>query len=107
MDYYSMLPPRGMRDFQMFICRVWCIHFWEIEIQFPDRVARQFGLFQTVPPNAPLAFQQLEDLRSYIRASGLTNDGHSVDWNKHFAKYITAQPLCLLGQNPYDLTRYN
>jgi hypothetical protein len=38
-------------------CRVWMIHFWMVENHYPDRVMRQFGLFQQVPPPAPIDYQ--------------------------------------------------
>jgi hypothetical protein len=38
---------------------VWMIHFWMVENHYPDRVMRQFGLFQQVPPPAPIDYQQV------------------------------------------------
>jgi hypothetical protein len=38
---------------------VWMIHFWIVENHYPDRVMRQFDLFQQVPPPAPIDYQQV------------------------------------------------
>ena len=107
MSYYADLPSRGMRDQQMFTCRMWCIYFWEVEIHCPERVLRQFGLFQTVPPPAPVDFEYLEDLRSWNRGNGLLNDGFSVDWRDQFENYIEAEHVAVGEQRPYDRDRYD
>ena len=96
-----------MRDLPFFTCRVWFVHFWEIEIPCPDRVLRQFGLFQTVPPPAPPPFQYLEELRGWVRSSGLYEDGTSVDWRTQFADYIAAAPATVGEDRPYDMARYD
>lgn len=81
-----------MRDQALFSCRMWCIHFWEVEYHLPERVFRQFGLFQEIPPPAPPAFSYLEDIRKWTRGRGLFDDGSSVDWSAHFHQFIVDPP---------------
>ncbi|XP_078170581.1 protein MAINTENANCE OF MERISTEMS-like [Carex rostrata] len=88
--YQYLQPSIGIRDQAFFASRVWCIHFWMVEIHLPERVFRQFGLFQAVPPPAPPSFKRLEELRKWTRADGLYTDGTSGDWSEHFSEYIAA-----------------
>ena len=111
--YVNNLPWAGIRDQGYFPCRMWCIHFWEVEIHLPERVFRQFGLYQAVPPPAPLPFSDLEEIRKYTRAAGLYADGHSADWNDHLQSYIDTPPQLLAQFSedrqliPYLPDRYN
>ncbi|KAJ1702981.1 hypothetical protein LUZ63_002760 [Rhynchospora breviuscula] len=59
-----LLPPVVI-DYAAFCARVPCIHFWMIEWQLSDRVMRQFGLFQTVPPPPPVDWSTMEKLHAY------------------------------------------
>ena len=105
--YYHQLPWRGIRDQDIFRYRMWLVHFWECEIHLPERVYRQFGLFQLVPPLAPLPFDYLEGIRSMTRAQGLDrDDGFSADWNTHWAEHIATQPCAIGEPGPYDVDRY-
>ncbi|XP_078156080.1 serine/threonine-protein phosphatase 7 long form homolog [Carex rostrata] len=65
--YENIMHWHWIRDQAFFPCRVWCIHFWEVEYHLPERVFRQFGLFQAIPPPAPPAFSLLEDIRKWTR----------------------------------------
>ncbi|XP_078180478.1 serine/threonine-protein phosphatase 7 long form homolog isoform X1 [Carex rostrata] len=77
--YQYLQPSVGIRDKAFFTCRVWCIHLWVVEIHLPERVFRQFGLFQAVPPPAPPSFKDLEEIRKWTRADGLYGDATSAD----------------------------
>ena len=50
----ELFHPRVQRDSRFFLARVPLIHFWEVEYHYPDRVMRQFGLYQSIPPSSPL-----------------------------------------------------
>jgi hypothetical protein len=45
---------------------VWMIHLWMVENHYPDRVMRQFGLFQQVPSPTSINYQHV---LTYIRTS--------------------------------------
>jgi hypothetical protein len=43
----------------MWTCRVWMIYFWMIENHYPDRVMRQFNLYQQVPPSILIPYKYM------------------------------------------------
>jgi hypothetical protein len=54
------------------------IHFWMVDNHYPDRVMRQFGLFQQVPPPALINYQQVLTYRNNKHTSG-GGEGQNVD----------------------------
>lgn len=52
-DYMEQMPAQVMNDRIWWFARVPLIHFWIIEFHYPDRVMRQFGRRQIIPPHPP------------------------------------------------------
>lgn len=105
--YYQNLHARGHRDIPMWCCRVYCTHFWIVEFHHPDRVMRQYGLFQTVPPPDPLPWDHLKELRTWTHMSGVHSDGTLTDWRNAHKEYINANAIPVVEQRPYDPSRYD
>jgi hypothetical protein len=57
-------------------------------MHYPDRVMRQFGLYQTVPPPPPLDYSFVRNLRKNRHSA---NTGQ-CDWGDLFRAYINAEP---------------
>ena len=55
-EVLTRLPSVTQRDRGLWLARVPIIHFWIVSHHYPDRVMRQFGYRQPVPPPAPLAW---------------------------------------------------
>ena len=49
----DLAPPSILNEQALWFARVPLIHFWSVEFHYPDRVMRQFGRKQIVPPPAP------------------------------------------------------
>jgi hypothetical protein len=50
---------------------------------YSDRVMRQFGLFQQVPPPAPINYQQVLTYRKNKHTSG-GGEGQNVNWAQYY-----------------------
>jgi hypothetical protein len=61
------------------MCRVWMIYFWMVKNHYPDRVMRQFNLFQQIPPATPIDYQQVLTYRKNKHTLG-GGEGQNVDW---------------------------
>jgi len=105
--YFNDLHGRGHRDMHMWLCRVYCVTFWIVEFYHPDRVMRQFNLFQTVPPPDPLEWDHLEDIRQWTRMSGVHSDDALTDWRREHREFIRTNPIPVVEQRPYDPDRYD
>jgi Plant mobile domain len=46
----TRLPSVVHRDMDIWMVRVTLIHFWVVAYYYPDRIMRQFGLSQAIPP---------------------------------------------------------
>jgi hypothetical protein len=62
---------------------VWMIHLWMVENHYPDRVMRQFGLFQQAPLPTPIDYQQVLTYRKNKHTSG-DGEGQNVDWAQYY-----------------------
>jgi Plant mobile domain len=85
--YYSVmtrLPSVVHRDLDIWMARVPLIHFWVVPYYYPNRVKRQFGLSQTIPPPDPLPWsthRQLDSVEHTMKIAGM-------DWRIHWRSYI-------------------
>lgn len=80
------------------------IYFWMVEFQHADKVIRQFGKYQEVPPPPPLAW----DI-SYLRKTW-HHDGNSTKdgcWAVTLSEFID-KPAVLIGeQRPCDMSMHH
>jgi hypothetical protein len=86
-------------------CRVWMIHFWMVENHYPDRVMRQFGLFQQVPPPAPIDYQQILTYRKDKHTSG-GDEGQNIDWAEYYWWAQNEPELPITESRPYDYAQH-
>jgi hypothetical protein len=86
-------------------CRVWMIHFWMVENHYPDRVMRQFGLFQQVPPPAPIDYQQILTYRKDKHTSG-GGKGQNIDWAEYYWWAQDEPELPITESRPYDYAQH-
>lgn len=78
-----MSMPRRVRAERAFwYSRVPLIHFWIIEFHYPDRVMRQLGRKQTIPPPPPHDESKLRQLHK------INHTGKPRDWRKLHAEYV-------------------
>ncbi|XP_078182588.1 serine/threonine-protein phosphatase 7 long form homolog [Carex rostrata] len=56
-DYYDQLPRHVQGQKRYWMSCGYVIHFWMVEYQHADRVMRQFGRYQEIPPPPPLPYR--------------------------------------------------
>ena len=78
-----LLPGRVMVDRHIWFARISVIFFWIVEMHYPDRVMRQFGLYQRVPPPTPLDWIVVDGLRGISHTTHDTN----TDWAETHRRY--------------------
>ena len=90
-------------DQAYWLARVPLICFWIVAWHYPERVMRQFGLFQSVPPPNPHSWTDLQALNKI---------GHypktSTNWSIKHAPYIGMwdHPHIINETRPYDESTY-
>ena len=99
----SLLPAVVQTDSEIWTAKIPLIHFWIVETHYPDRVMRQFGLFQHIPPPDPLSW----DIHlSLHRVTRLSTEG--TNWAEKWEEYIRPweRPRDQLVNEvrPYDIT---
>jgi hypothetical protein len=81
------------------------IHFWMVEYQHANRVMRQFGKYQEVPPPPPLAYDQISYLREAWRHDGnSTMDGC---WALTHKSFIEMDPVLIREHRPYEMSMHH
>jgi hypothetical protein len=81
------------------------IHFWMVENCYSDRVMRQFGLFQQVPPPASIDYQQILTYRKDKHTSG-GGEGQNIDWAEYYWWAQDEPKLPITESRPYDYAQY-
>jgi hypothetical protein len=72
-----------MRDFRIWFARVPMIYYWIVAWHYPDRVMRQLGYYQSIPPPPPHSWTELQRLNKF------THGGRTiVDWRNKHAQYV-------------------
>ncbi|KAJ3707989.1 hypothetical protein LUZ61_011694 [Rhynchospora tenuis] len=77
------------------------LHFWTVEMYNPERVSRQFGFYQTIPPFLRCTDEALHGIKR----------GNSDGWLTKYATYVNAWGdrwnLLLADQRPFDIAMHN
>jgi hypothetical protein len=74
-----------------------------VDNHYPDRVMRQFGLFQQVPPPTPI--QQVLTYRKNKHTSG-GGEVQNVDWAQYYWWALDEPELPITELQPYDYVQY-
>ena len=116
---------------QFWLARIPCICFWIVAWHYPDRVMRQFGLFQVItptyhffsfvycmlflgfvycklffqviPPPSPNSWTELNALNKVVHTARC-----NTDWSTRHATYVNMwhNPYIIQEQRPYDESTY-
>jgi hypothetical protein len=81
------------------------IHFWMVDNHYPDRVMQQFGLFQRVPPPAPIDYQQILTYRKDKHTLG-GGEGQNIDWVEYYWWEQDEPELPITESRPYDYAQH-
>ena len=81
------LPPRVLQNQDLWWARIHLVHFWMVECHYPDRVMRQLGKKQAVPPPAPEAWETT--CRLHGLDHGPFDHRQPPAWDKIHENYIT------------------
>ncbi|RLN08728.1 hypothetical protein C2845_PM11G22280 [Panicum miliaceum] len=96
----SLLHPRVRKESALWLARVPLIHFCVVEDHYPDRVMRQFGLFQSIPPPMPRDWASSVILHKFVYGGG--------DWAVKHAEYVSVwqelSSVTVTEERPYDPT---
>ena len=78
------LPSRVIDERGVWLARVPLVHFWIIEHYYPDRVMRQFGYAQPIPPPLPLPEVEVRRLHKFVHSSNVG----IVNWSNVHQNYV-------------------
>jgi hypothetical protein len=76
-----------------------------VENHYPDRVVRQFGLFQQVPPPALINYKQMLTYCKYKHMSG-GGERQNVDWAQYYWWAQNEPELPITESRPYDYAQH-
>jgi hypothetical protein len=76
-----------------------------VENHYPDRVMRQFSLFQQVPPPALIDYQQVPTYRNNKHTSG-GGEGQHVDWAQYYWWAQDEPELSITESRSYDYAQH-
>ena len=69
-DLLEQMPFVVHQDSDWWFARVPLMHFWIVEFHYPDRVMRQFGLRQAIPPYVSRGEADVRRLRKIKHSAG-------------------------------------
>ena len=78
------LPSRVIDERGVWLARVPLVHFWIIEHYYPDRVMRQFGYAQPIPPPLPLPEDDVRRLHKFVHSANVG----LVNWSNVHYNYV-------------------
>ena len=101
-DLLEQIPIQVHDDSDWWFSRVPLMHFWIVEFHYPDRVMRQFGLRQCIPPFVPRGEAEVRRLRKIKHSAG-----KSHNWEKFHTNYVQEydriQASVLPEEIPFDV----
>jgi hypothetical protein len=81
------------------------IHFWMVENHYPNRVMRQFNLFQQVLLPAPIDYQQVLTYRKNKHTSR-GGKGQNMDWAQFYWWAQDEPKLPITESRQYDFAQH-
>ncbi|XP_044968968.1 uncharacterized protein LOC123428944 [Hordeum vulgare subsp. vulgare] len=96
------MPVECVRDSAFWMTRCNLLYLWFVEPYNPDRVMRQFGLYQDIPPPVPRCIDEETHKMSNMGRSGVDWNAENIEWinqwNNEALQNIVPQ------QRTYDAT---
>ena len=91
-EYYldpdrDLAPPIIIQDAHLWHARVPMVHFWMVEWHYPDRVMRQFGRWQRIPPLPP-AQDWDEHEKLLVEKHSKEDHDRQPDWSQIHTRHI-------------------
>ena len=91
-EYYldpdrDLAPPIIIQDAHLWHARVPMVHFWMVEWHYPDRVMRQFGRWQRIPPLPPVQDWD-EHEKLLVQKHSKEDHDRQPDWSQIHTRYI-------------------
>jgi Plant mobile domain len=103
-DYLDLLPGRVRHEEKNWFAKVPMINFWMVSWHYPDRVMKQLGRFQKIPPPEPHHWTELKRLNKIVHAAR-----QGDDWSTKHQAYIKMwdDPEIIQEPRPYDPSQYH
>ena len=79
----SRLPAQVHEESDVWLAGVPLIHFWIVEHHYPNRVMRQFGYSQVIPPALPLAEREVRRLHNIMHSSNVIRKNWVVEHHNY------------------------
>lgn len=97
-----LMPIQVQNDRPFWLARIPLIHFWAIEYHYPDRVMRQFGLFQIVPP--PLPYHKEAEVCRLHKINHVSLEAYdwSVIHHNYVQQYYDSAQRMVIEDRSYD-----
>nr|XP_040258570.1 serine/threonine-protein phosphatase 7 long form homolog [Aegilops tauschii subsp. strangulata] len=101
-DLLEQIPIQVHDDSDWWFSRVPLMHFWIVEFHYPDRVMRQFGLRQCIPPFVPRGEAEVRRLRKIKHSAGKSHNWEEFHTN-YVQEYDRIQASVLPEEIPFDV----
>jgi Plant mobile domain len=98
----TRLPSVVCRDIDIWMAKVALIHFWVVSYYYPDRVMRQFGLSQTIPPPDPLSWGTHLQLDNVEHTSRIAGTDWRIQWQSYVDEWIDVRNRLVPITGVYD-----
>jgi hypothetical protein len=97
------MPSVVHRDIDVWMARVSLIHFWIISHRYLDRVMRQFGFFQYIPPTTFLSWHTHLTLDNVDHTSKPSRTNWRIHWQIYVDEWADADHQLVHIAGPYDI----
>lgn len=88
------------KDQTHFLARGGLVHFWIVSFYYPDRVMRQFSLYQMVPPPAPEPWERHMRYNKIEHAKGRAST-KSRNWRQRHKRIIDSYMFLIEESRPW------